>query len=334
MTDFLPLRPDRCDGSYDANCDPSRSYSNITAILKSFNATDLLADMSTYWKDYKGDDESFWYHEWAKHGTCISTLEPSCYTAHKPTEEVVDYFQKAVDLYKSLPSYEWLRQAGIEPSTDKTWTFAQIQDALAVHRPGVQVTLGCKYGALNEIWYHYDVRGSLQTGSFIPTDPDGTKSTCPATGIKYLPKKAGAQPPPGTTTTVAGPGPTADPGTPFSGRGFLNVVVDGRKSGCVITKGTWYTSGACATFTAESLSGESGFTLRSSKGKCGIVKGVFTCGGAVRDATGFTDAGDGELAVGGNAVWSADKAASGTTQEAVYAGGEHATSFKISWQGV
>jgi ribonuclease T2 len=52
--------------------------------------------MSTYWKDYKGNDESFWYHEWAKHGTCISTLEPNCYNDHKPTEEVVDYFQKAV----------------------------------------------------------------------------------------------------------------------------------------------------------------------------------------------------------------------------------------------
>ena len=25
-------RPDRCDGTYDANCDSSRAYSNITAI--------------------------------------------------------------------------------------------------------------------------------------------------------------------------------------------------------------------------------------------------------------------------------------------------------------
>ena len=62
--------------------------------------------MSTYWKDYKGDDETFWQHEWSKHGTCISTLEPHCYTDHKATEEVVDYFQKAVDLFKELPSYE------------------------------------------------------------------------------------------------------------------------------------------------------------------------------------------------------------------------------------
>jgi ribonuclease T2 len=62
--------------------------------------------MQTYWKDYQGDDESFWEHEWAKHGTCISTLEPECYSDHTATEEVVDYFQKAVDLFKTLPSYE------------------------------------------------------------------------------------------------------------------------------------------------------------------------------------------------------------------------------------
>jgi hypothetical protein len=99
-------RPDRCDGTYDANCDPSRAYTNITSIISSFGKTDLLNYMSTYWKDYQGDDETFWEHEWAKHGTCISTLEPECYPDHKATEEVVDYFQKAVDLFKALPSYE------------------------------------------------------------------------------------------------------------------------------------------------------------------------------------------------------------------------------------
>ena len=66
----------------------------------------MLEYMHTYWKDYKGDDNTFWEHEWNKHGTCISTLEPKCYSDHKATEEVVDYFQKAIDLFKSLPSYE------------------------------------------------------------------------------------------------------------------------------------------------------------------------------------------------------------------------------------
>jgi ribonuclease T2 len=286
--------------------------------------------MSTYWKDYQGDDESFWYHEWAKHGTCISTLEPSCYTDHKATEEVVDYFRKAVDLFKGLPSYEWLKAAGIEPSTTKTYTFSQIQAALAVNRPGVEVTLGCKSGVFNEIWYHYDVRGSLQTGEFVASDPDGTKSTCPQTGIKYLPKGGGSTPPGATTTVGTGvPQPTSAPGTPFSGRGYLNVLINGSKKGCIISKGAWYTTGTCATFTATSV--DSGFTLSSSKGKCGIVGGALTCDGSVTSATGFTNA-DGTLAVGGNQNWSADTVASGSTQQTVYAGGDHKQTFSIQWQ--
>jgi ribonuclease T2 len=61
--------------------------------------------MDLYWKDSGGDDESFWEHEWDKHGTCISTLEPSCYTGYTATQEVVDFFQKTVDLFQTLDSY-------------------------------------------------------------------------------------------------------------------------------------------------------------------------------------------------------------------------------------
>ncbi|KAF1830553.1 ribonuclease T2 [Decorospora gaudefroyi] len=325
------LWPDHCDGTFDANCDSTRAYSNITAILNSFGATDLLSYMNTYWKDYKGNDESFWYHEWAKHGTCISTLEPDCYDDHKPTEEVVHFFQKAVDLFKTLPSYEWLKAAGIVPSTTATYTTAAIQAAIQAKRPGVSVTLGCRSGVLNEIWYHYDVRGSIQTGKFEPSNPDGMKSTCPATGIKYPPKNA-ASSPPRTTTTAGSPAPTstAAPGTPFSGKGHLDVVLNGASKGCIISKGTWYATGTCATFTAATSS--NGFTLSSSKGKCGVVGGALSCGNGVKTATTFTASKNGALAAGGNAVWSADRVAAGSSQQTVYAGGDHSSSFEITWR--
>ncbi|KAF2869143.1 ribonuclease M [Massariosphaeria phaeospora] len=327
------LWPDRCDGTYDANCDSSRVYRNITGIIQNFGKTDLLDYMSKYWKDYKGDDETFWQHEWSKHGTCISTLEPECYDDHKQTEEVVDYFQKAVDLFKTLPSYEWLSAAGITPSTSKTYTFQAIQDALAAKRPGVTVTLGCKSGRFNEIWYHYDVRGSVQLGEFVPANPDGTKSTCPQTGIQYLPKNGGGgdDPAPTATTTIVVPTSTSAPGEPFTGKGFLNVEVDGQNKGCIISKGTWYTSGTCATISAAEAG--SGFTLSSSKGNCGVVSGALTCGGSVSNPTGFT-AVEGKLAAGGNAAWSADKDAKGSTQETVYAGADHSSKVSIVWQGV
>lgn len=68
--------------------------------------SDVLTYMKTYWKDSSGDDPTFWSHEWNKHGTCISTLKPSCYTSYSTGEEVADYFAKTVDLFKTLNSYQ------------------------------------------------------------------------------------------------------------------------------------------------------------------------------------------------------------------------------------
>jgi ribonuclease T2 len=103
------------------------------------------------------------------------------------------------------------------------------------------------------------------------------------------------------------------------------------KKGCIISKGTWYATGTCATFTATEV--DSGFTLSSSKGKCGIVSGALSCDASVSSGTGFTTV-DGNLAAGGNAKWSADKAAAGSTQQIVYAGGDHAAGLTITWQSV
>src|SRR5690349_2572294 len=100
------LWPDLCDGTYEANCDSLREYVGIGDILKSAGQTDLLNYMNTYWKDYQGNDETFWEHEWAKHGTCVSTLEPSCYDNYTPHAEMIDYFSKTVELFKGLDSYK------------------------------------------------------------------------------------------------------------------------------------------------------------------------------------------------------------------------------------
>lgn len=103
-------RPDYCNGSCPQYCDASREYTNITQILLSYGRTSLLEYMDTYWKDNGGYDEGFWEHEWGKHGTCYSTLEPSCYVDYTPQEEVVDYFQRTVDLFMHLDTYKVVMQ--------------------------------------------------------------------------------------------------------------------------------------------------------------------------------------------------------------------------------
>lgn len=53
-------RPDNCDGTYKSTCDSSRVYTDISCTLKDRGAIGILNYMETYWKDYQGNDESFW----------------------------------------------------------------------------------------------------------------------------------------------------------------------------------------------------------------------------------------------------------------------------------
>ncbi|RDW94633.1 ribonuclease T2 [Coleophoma crateriformis] len=318
------LWPDHCDGTYDSNCDSARAYTNITSILESFGKIDLLSYMNTYWKDYQGNDESFWEHEWAKHGTCISTFDTNCYTGYTPTQEIPDFFQKTVDLFKTLPSYTWLSDAGIVPSSTATYTSAAILAALKAGF-GYDVIISCSSSALDEIWYSYNVKGSIQTGTFVPTNPDGSKSSCPSTGIKYLPKTGATATATATSTGTATKTTTTATSTStgsFSGKGYLNAVTSGSTTGCLISAGTWYTSGTCATYTA---------TTSGNKGNCGISGSSFTCAFGVT-ATVFTASG-GYLAYDGSTTFYAPAVPSGSTQEQVSTS-SGSVEVQFAWQSI
>ncbi|KAL9095360.1 MAG: hypothetical protein Q9165_002231 [Trypethelium subeluteriae] len=180
------LWPDFCDGTFPQYCDESRQYTNISCILESYGKTDLLSYMNTYWKDYEGQDQTFWEHEWGKHGTCYSTLRPSCYTDYTPQEEVADFFQQTVDLFKGLNTYEFLKNASIVPSTAKNYTNAEIMAALRAPR-GVNATIECSDGQLDQVYYTFHVRGSIDGGTFVAAEPVGEGNGCP-NSIQYLPK--------------------------------------------------------------------------------------------------------------------------------------------------
>ena len=206
----------------------------------------------------------------------------------------MDYFKATIALFKTLPTYEALAAAGVTPSNSRTWIEDEIQAPLK-EMHGAAVTLRCKGKVLNEVWYHFSVRGSVQTGEFIAAEPDGAKNSCPGTGIRYLSKGSSergsstvepTRSQPATVTSL--PTSTA---TPFAGRGFLQLYVKGESShqGCLISTGTWYMSGTCASFRAQEdvvhkLATKSNdqkephmFTLLSSKGPCGIIKDKFQC---------------------------------------------------------
>ena len=241
------LWPDYCLGGFAQFCDRDREHSNIADILGA-SSPDLLSFMQQHWLLLNGDNNHLWAHEWNKHGTCISTLEPVCYdSGEEASESVTSYFTHAASLYSTLNTYATLAAAGIAPSHEETYTLDSIQDAItAVH--GYTVTVRCHGSKMQELWYHYSVRGALRhaepfTNSststaaeltkdiFIPTSPDIAKSNCPARGIRYLPKDSSddhprptntRHPPRHTSTHASHPTNTA-PTRPFSGRGHLIV---------------------------------------------------------------------------------------------------------------
>lgn len=279
------LWPDYCAGGFDQFCDSDREHSNIDEILSS--SGDLLSFMRTHWLSLNGNNNHLWAHEWNKHGTCVSTLEPTCYpSSDDGLEAVVSYFTHAANLYSSLNTYSTLVAAGITPSSHETYSLDELQDAIASSH-GHPVTLRCRGTQLQEVWYHYSVRGPLRhaqpfnesltaqsssTKMFVPAKPDISKSNCPHRGIRYLPKDHN-QPAPTHTRPVHTPTSTSQPSgpaTPFSGRGHLAVrpvssssshkrgdtqqalLASSDTQGCLIRGGVWYTSGSCATYIAKS----------------------------------------------------------------------------------
>jgi ribonuclease T2 len=144
--------------------------------------------MNEFWVDIKGRNEQFWEHEWAKHGTCLSTLDPKCLPSGSPTgAEAAAYFQATEKLFKSLPTFNFLADRGIMPSTSRTFTRAELESALKDASGGFTPGLDCSSGRLNGVSWYFNLKGSAIDGTFVPTDTPKPGS-CPSSGIKYPPK--------------------------------------------------------------------------------------------------------------------------------------------------
>lgn len=82
---------------------------------------------------------------------------------------------------------QWLANAGITPSSSTTYKLSAMNSALE-SAFGAPVILLCDDSdVVYEIYYAFNVNGSLQTGTFEPTTNTGSETNCPST-VKYPPK--------------------------------------------------------------------------------------------------------------------------------------------------
>lgn len=291
------LWPDRCDGDFDQFCDHSMEIDSVKSILKDFGEETLLSKMERFWKNFNGNDDSLWVHEFNKHGTCLSTIKPSCYNpnGYVKNQNVVDFFKRTVSLFEGLPTHDWLASNGIVPSTEQTYSREQIESTLSAHF-GQPVFIKCnRFNALQEIWYFHHLQGSIIEGQYTPI-PALLNSRCPENGIKWIPKKGFSPPTP--TNPNNPPRPTG------SLSGFLKP--EGNQ-GCLISNGMWYTSGQCATFHLIKAP-FGGYNVKSSKGFCKIADDeTFICGRSIKPMQFNYDKEKGYLSFGGKPFWSSDK---------------------------
>ncbi|GAA6008164.1 hypothetical protein JCM10207_007050 [Rhodosporidiobolus poonsookiae] len=319
------LWPDNCDGSYEQYCDPSREISSSYDVLNSFGRSDLVDYAKVNWRSNDGDDDGLMVHEFNKHATCISTLNATCYGRnYKKNYEAVDYFERAIDEHKKLPTYDWLAAAGIVPSADKTYTLAELQ-AVAKKQHGHKIYWGCSGSKLTEAWWYFHSKGPIAGGKLIPSEMAGS-SSCPATGIQYQPKATDSAGNPTAGSGGSGSGSGSGSTKPTNGsKYFFNVSVDGKVNGCLISGGTWYTTGTCAGYTLAptdktitEITAGVPFTMTTSKGACTINAATeLTCAATVVEGTTFTIDADGYLSYGDSPAFYTSAVPSGSTQAKV-----------------
>lgn len=236
--------------------------------------------------------------------------------------------QNTVDLFKTLNTYKFLSDAGIVPSSSTTYSADAINAALKKAR-GVDATIQCtSKGVLDEVWYSFNYRGSVQTGTAEAVAPDGSKSSCSGQ-VQYLPKSGSSSPTSTTTSATSTTKPTStSTGGALSGKGYVYVTQNGQQSNadCIISTGKWYHGGTCATYTA-SPSG-SGFTLSTSKGPCSMTSSLSCASG--NTASVFQQAAGGLVTYAGQQTFFAASAPSGSQQVAIETGSD-ALSVQLQW---
>lgn len=186
------ILPAKCDGTFQEFCNSLLTVNEKDLkemIITQYGDQGLYDEMSSFWKSPTGSGELLWAEEFNKHGSCISTLRPVCYSSnYESNENIYDYFRINIAMYQKYPTYQELGNAGIVPSTSKTYTMDEISSALSSVNNGHSVYLGCdENNALVEVRYYTHFVGPLIFQEYQPID-SLAQYTCPTSGIKFLPK--------------------------------------------------------------------------------------------------------------------------------------------------
>ncbi|KAJ3286421.1 ribonuclease T2-like, partial [Blyttiomyces sp. JEL0837] len=157
-------------------------YDDVQTRLQTYNPR-FFPEISKIWVGANGDTNWFWSHEWTKHATCFSALNPSCYgSTYKKDKDVADFFGTTLNLAKTYDVYKILKDADIVPSETVTYNLTDMNAAFDWALWGNIPAFQCVKDAagkqyVTEAWTYFYNTANL---NFVPA------STANKTAIGYF----------------------------------------------------------------------------------------------------------------------------------------------------
>ena len=155
------LWPERTDGSYPQSCGGSFDPSKIQKLLPALN---------TYWPSLNGPSDTFWQHEYEKHGTCCTDVFP----------DELSYFNGTLALPAQYNITSALAAHGIYPSNTKSFQLTAFNAALKAEY-GQSAVLTCD----SQHRIETAVQCISKSGAIMAC-PASVKGACSG-GLAYLP---------------------------------------------------------------------------------------------------------------------------------------------------
>lgn len=169
-------------------CDPSRALADVSKTMFDWQMDDVISDMHKLWTTPRIPGPVMWADEWNNAGTCIFSLRPECYTSHTPGEEVGNFFDTLMMLYKSRPTFEWLFNEGIGPHWHRDYDYDEFVRPLYVGH-GAPVSLKCHHDRVVAVEYAFQLQGCFPYGRYVPVEPPRDHGNCESQQfVRYFPK--------------------------------------------------------------------------------------------------------------------------------------------------
>ncbi|XP_052284299.1 ribonuclease Oy-like [Dreissena polymorpha] len=151
-------------GPHDCNSSMKFDFSKIASLQK---------DLLTFWPNLYNDTEleSFWSHEWTKHGTCAQDLPE--------TTGELNYFSKGLEMNQKYDMLKMLSDGGVTPSPTAQYSYKQFMAAVK-QSTGFDPNIECSYIKLdNGTDFHLvsEIEICLSKTDFTPVACPGSENS-------------------------------------------------------------------------------------------------------------------------------------------------------------